>query len=78
MGQGQPETLRSPTRSENGIYVPGTSPTGQAIDRFEGSIRCGVVVPDTTGTIGMTRDRNGNARRRPVEPMTPGDRTEGR
>jgi hypothetical protein len=75
-GQANPNAPQ-PNSAGNGIYVPGTSPTGQAIDRFEGPSGV-VVVPDTTGTVGMARDRNGNARRRPVEPMPPDDGTMGR
>jgi hypothetical protein len=75
-GQANPNAPQ-PNSAGNGIYVPGTSPTGQAIDRFEGPSGV-VVVPETRGTVGMTRDRNGSERRRPVEPMDPGDRTEGR
>jgi hypothetical protein len=75
-GQANPNAPQ-PNSAGNGIYVPGTSPTGQAIDRFEGQSGV-VVVPDTTGTVGMERDRNVNPRRRPVEPMPPGDGTMGR
>jgi hypothetical protein len=75
-GQANPNAPQ-PNSAGNGIYVPGTSPTGQAIDRFEGP--SGVVVaPETRGTVGMTRDRNGYERRRPAEPMAPGDSTERR
>jgi hypothetical protein len=74
-GQANPNAPQ-PNSAGNGIYVPGTSPTGQAIDRFEGP--SGVVV-----TTGRARDRKGDAmrrpaERRPVEPMAPGDRTVGR
>jgi hypothetical protein len=75
-GQANPNAPQ-PNSAGNGIYVPGTSPTGQAIDRFEGPSGV-VVVPDTTGTVGMARGRNGNARRRPIEPMPPDDGTMGR
>src|SRR5436190_24389095 len=70
-GQANPNAPQ-PNSAGNGIYVPGTSPTGQAIDRFEGPSGV-VVVPESSGTIGMARDRNGNVVRRPVEPMPPDD-----
>jgi hypothetical protein len=73
-GQANPNAPQ-PNSYGNGIYVPGTSPTGQAIDRFEGPSGV-VVVPDTRGTVGMSRDRY--ERRRPVEPVAPDDGTMGR
>ena len=76
-GQANPNAPQ-PNSAGNGIYVPGTSPTGQAIDRFEGPPGVVVVTPESTGTVGMARDRNGNVVRRPVEPMPRGDNTMGR
>jgi hypothetical protein len=76
-GQANPNAPQ-PDSYGTGIYVPGTSPTGQAIDRFEGPSGV-VVVPESTGTVGMARDRDERAmRRRPAERMAPGDETTGR
>jgi hypothetical protein len=63
-GQANPNAPQ-PNSAGNGIYVPGTSPTGQAIDRFEGP---GVVVVPDRGTVGMARNRDGYVTRRPVDP----------
>ena len=71
-GQANPNAPQ-PNSAGNGLNVPGTSPTGQAIDQFEGPPAAVVVTPETRGTVGMARDRNGNAVRRSVEPMLPDD-----
>lgn len=77
-GQANPNAPQ-PDSYGTGIYVPGTSPTGQAIDRFEGPTGVVVVAPRETGTVGMARDRDYRAmRRRPAERMAPDDGTVGR
>lgn len=73
-GQANPNAPQ-PDSYGTGIYVPGTSPTGQAIDRFEGP---GVVVVTPETTVGMARSRNGYVVRRPVERMLPEESTVGR
>jgi hypothetical protein len=65
-GQANPNAPQ-PNSAGDGIYVPGTSPTGQAIDRFDERSPSGVVVT----TTGMARDRSVNKVRRSAEPIAP-------